>query len=351
MKMIYPLIAYLLLLCFFSVKAQDIHFSQIHASGAILNPALTGVFEGKYRLTGNYRAQWKSVTANYRTSMFTMDSNVFEIGEHQHIGFGANFYADVAGDLNYTNNFGGVSLSGIRSFDKEGSHILSIGFEFGRISNHFDPNRIVSYDSDPLAFAIGNNQLKAWDISTGLLWYKKIVNQQFLYFGAAMYHINEPSYNFFGEASTNQKLYRRYVLHGGANIKLSRHWILIPNFIFMKQGPFQQYTAGSYWRYDTRLSNNRVPAAFTAGGWLRALYLEDRPAVDAVIATFRMTYGQYIFTVSYDINVSSLSRASFGRGGPELSLIYIFGDQGITSGGGPPNGRRNRRNPIKCPHF
>ncbi|MEM6697047.1 MAG: type IX secretion system membrane protein PorP/SprF, partial [Bacteroidota bacterium] len=48
------------------VSAQDIHFSQIGYSPLNLNPALTGIFEGDMRFTGNYRQQWNPVV-NYQT--------------------------------------------------------------------------------------------------------------------------------------------------------------------------------------------------------------------------------------------------------------------------------------------
>jgi len=38
--------------------AQDPNFSQFFASPLTLNPALTGKFDGNFRLAGNYRNQW-----------------------------------------------------------------------------------------------------------------------------------------------------------------------------------------------------------------------------------------------------------------------------------------------------
>ena len=50
------------LVCMASVaSAQDPNFSQFFASPLTLNPALTGKFDGVYRIAGNYRNQWPTI--------------------------------------------------------------------------------------------------------------------------------------------------------------------------------------------------------------------------------------------------------------------------------------------------
>ena len=120
---------YMLLILFLPLvlilQAQDIHFSHLHTSPFALNPAMTGVFEGNLRLIGNYRNQWRSVTADYRTYMVSADANLIGINRQSSIGVGMQLYSDVAGDLDYTINSGNLSLSFIRSFDAKNSHIFS----------------------------------------------------------------------------------------------------------------------------------------------------------------------------------------------------------------------------------
>ena len=41
-----------------SSNAQDPHLSLYDAAPLFLNPAMTGVFEGDWRLHGQYRTQW-----------------------------------------------------------------------------------------------------------------------------------------------------------------------------------------------------------------------------------------------------------------------------------------------------
>jgi Type IX secretion system membrane protein PorP/SprF len=44
-----------------SLFAQDPQFVQFYASPLQLNPAMTGVHPGKWRVIANYREQWNSI--------------------------------------------------------------------------------------------------------------------------------------------------------------------------------------------------------------------------------------------------------------------------------------------------
>ena len=61
------LVAAVLACCGLTGMAQDIHFSQFYFSPLNLNPAATGIFDGDYRIAGNHRQQWRSVTTPYTT--------------------------------------------------------------------------------------------------------------------------------------------------------------------------------------------------------------------------------------------------------------------------------------------
>jgi len=52
---------------------------------------------------------------------------------------------------------------------------------------------------------------------------------------------------------------------------------------------------------------------------------------DAIVVMTQLEWGQFAFGISYDINVSSLTRVSTGRGGFELSARYIPLRSGVSS--------------------
>src|SRR5204862_4936964 len=46
-------------------SCQDAHFSQWLNTPLTLNPAMTGVFNGKFRFSNDYRSQWSGITKAY----------------------------------------------------------------------------------------------------------------------------------------------------------------------------------------------------------------------------------------------------------------------------------------------
>src|SRR4026208_572177 len=58
--------------------AQDPNFSQFFASPLTLNPALTGKFNGLFRVAGNYRNQWPSISNAFITSTASVDFGILQ---------------------------------------------------------------------------------------------------------------------------------------------------------------------------------------------------------------------------------------------------------------------------------
>ncbi len=94
-----------LLVLMFTVAtyAQDIHFSQYSASPLTLNPALTGNFNGFYRVSGIYRNQWPKLTSKFVT--YSVSADIFE--PNLYGGVGVRAMQNVEGEgVQKTNEFG-----------------------------------------------------------------------------------------------------------------------------------------------------------------------------------------------------------------------------------------------------
>ena len=55
------------------VCAQDVHLSQFYTAQQNLNPALSGYYNGAYRIAGNYRNQWREIGDPITTAMIAVD--------------------------------------------------------------------------------------------------------------------------------------------------------------------------------------------------------------------------------------------------------------------------------------
>ena len=57
----------------FGARSQDMHYSQYNEAPLLLNPALTGFFDGNHRFILNYKNQWKNLGAAYNNYDFSYD--------------------------------------------------------------------------------------------------------------------------------------------------------------------------------------------------------------------------------------------------------------------------------------
>src|SRR6185369_15701385 len=68
---------HIIVFCVFAitlVKAQDFHLSMYDAAPLFLNPAMTGLVEGKMRAHAQYRNQWNSVAYKpFTTALISFD--------------------------------------------------------------------------------------------------------------------------------------------------------------------------------------------------------------------------------------------------------------------------------------
>ena len=95
------LLTLLLFAGFVSVSlAQDPNFSQFFASPLTLNPALTGKFDGTFRVAGNYRNQWPSINNAFVTKTASADFHLLKnnLPEIDRWGFGVLFMNDQNGN-------------------------------------------------------------------------------------------------------------------------------------------------------------------------------------------------------------------------------------------------------------
>lgn len=323
--------------------AQDIHLSHIHASPTLLNPAMTGLFDGDIRFIANYRSQWNSITNGYRTAIGSVDMDLIGINQTTSIAGGLLLSTDKAGDLNFKTNNVNINLSAIKQLDGRGRNMIAVGFSNSFISNSVDYSQIVAFDAEPDILDGADDRITYWDFGAGLGWFYAMDRYTSFYVGTSLSHINKPFVSFFLDEKDDNatELYRKLVIHGGADLTLGKRSMLKPNFIFVDQGPHREINIGTFYRYAGKRNgvSRRSASAFYLGAWVRWYLEKDLSGIDAIVLSTRMDLNKYILSLSYDINISSWSEASYGRGGPEISFIKIL----------DLHRERRKRHRVMCP--
>jgi len=130
------------------VIAQDPNFSQFFASPLTLNPALTGKFDGVYRVAGNYRNQWPTINNAFTTYTASFDAGILKsrIPEYDQFGIGVLGFADDAGNGVLKNNALGLSLAYHKALDENGFHQLGVGFQGAYVGKRLDVTKVTFED-------------------------------------------------------------------------------------------------------------------------------------------------------------------------------------------------------------
>lgn len=314
--------------------AQDQHLSQYFASPATLNPALTGVVDGEFRLVANYRSQWGSF-APFTTYAASVDAAIHTKRDYgSYFGFGAFFLYDAFDDLQYKSTQVGLGFSYNQLLGKFPLQYLAYGVQAGMVQRGFDINNLnfgswweEGVNSDPSV--PGNYQKSIFaDLSAGIVWYMLPSYRTNFYLGISQTHINEPAQGFL--SGTTDRLQRKWSVNAGLEAHLNLKQSILPTLLFLKQGPSREMNLGTYWKYKFELKKRN---AFYWGAWYRIVRNEQAVvASDAFIVGTRFDLKNVNLAFSYDLNLSRLSRESHFRGGPEISLVFISHNKERESG-------------------
>ncbi len=302
--------------------AQDPNFSQFFASPLTLNPALTGKFDGLFRVAGNYRNQWPTIPNAYQTKTVSVDFGVLKnrLAEIDQLGVGLLGVSDNAGDGVLVTNYGGLSVAYHKGLDENGYHQIGAGFQGTFVSKRLDITKVYFEDQlTPLGFTgvtseiFSNKQVNVnyVDVNAGIFYNGSTNGYNNFYFGASMYHINRPKETFKGG---NYLLSARTTLQAGGKIPIGSYNYLHIAANHSMQAKAQNTMVGGAFSYSVN-RNEDNPVNVFIGSWYRFN--------DAVIPYIGLEFNSIHIGASYDVNTSSLKPGSNTRGGIEISLIYI----------------------------
>lgn len=345
------------LLCLFCLlaapreaQAQDPRFSQFYAAPTELNPAMIGVYEGKFRIVANYRELYSSILGShpFRTIAASFDMRQ-RVQQDDYFGFGFSVLRDEAGlsQFHRTKANLGASfmkqLGGSRYATYDQYLIAGAQLGFGQhglnwqrlwFSEQFNASGGFIDASAPSGESFDKQTTGLYlDFNAGLLWYVLFDDHLSLYAGGALHHLNNPNVSFI--EGSGDGLNTRWTAHAGGEIPFTRELSLLPAVAVMGQSTYFSTALGGNFRYTNR---DWKEVAIRAGAWVHlSNELESGVAMDAVVATAILEMERWNFGISYDITTSLLASANNSRGAFEFSFIYTHPAQW--------------RNGVKCPNF
>jgi type IX secretion system PorP/SprF family membrane protein len=306
------------------LSAQDPNFSQFFASPLTLNPALTGKFDGVYRVAGNYRNQWPTIFNAFTTYTASFDVGILKsrVPEFDQFGVGILGFADQAGDGALKTSSAALSLAYHKAIDENGLHQIGAGFQGGFVSKKLDVTKLTFEDElTTTGFVQGTTQevfsgsqvaVSYFDMNAGILYNGSSNGYNNFYMGVSAYHINRPKESFQGDQYF--LLNPRITFQGGGKIPVGQYNYLHFSANHSMQAKARNTVLGGAYGLNVN-GDIENPTIVYVGSWFRF--------GDAIIPYVGLEFGEFHFGATYDVNISSLKPGSNTRGGAEFSLIYI----------------------------
>ncbi|NCX96571.1 MAG: type IX secretion system membrane protein PorP/SprF [Chitinophagia bacterium] len=325
MKIKIAFAALTLSLCSLKAVAQaDIHFSQFYETSILRNPSLTGVFEKEFKVGGNYKKQWESISYPFET-MLAYGEVRRPIGRasNDFISFGFLGYRDKAGSLSQqiVSMYPAVNYS--KCLDEEHNTYLSVGFTAGYTQYSFDRSGVTVNNqyqnggysaANPTRENFSNTALSLWDLGTGINFNSSSGSKAstIYMFGVAGYHLSQPNYSYKEIPGVNMNM--RWNINGAVSFNVIESVASATHLNVALQGAFSEIMIGNLFSYSMDASKTAYTYMLTAGVFYRVN--------DAIIPVVRLSFKNLSFGYSYDVNVSRLTPASQMRGGNEFTLYY-----------------------------
>ncbi|MCB0599229.1 MAG: PorP/SprF family type IX secretion system membrane protein [Lewinellaceae bacterium] len=336
MKLIKPLLFFLLTAIMGTLQAQDIHFSLFNMSPLTLNPANTGAFYGTARIGGIYRGQWYNVSGadGYETPSFYVDAPILRgFRDQDWIGVGGAIYNDNAGTVNLRTSASMLSASYHLGLGKDGKSVLTLGLQGGNVQRRFDSKKALFDDSfdrdrnlevttsqDPLAGGTmggGNDKTSYLDFAAGLLFRSQIDAQSNFELGVAAAHLTQPKDAFAPNDTINasgaNKRPMRITAHTKYEWALTDRWSAAPTAMFQASKGATEVSLQAWAGY---MVNPEMQVKLNFGLGYRF--------GDAGKVLLGLDYKDLRVAAAYDVNFSQLNAATNYQGAFEIAAWYII---------------------------
>lgn len=321
------------------MNAQDEHFSQFFAVPMHMNPALTGAYNGTYRMTAIHRDQWNSaIESPFRTFAAggdtRLDFNFGKIKTRDHFGVGLLFVSDRVAEIQTLTNKVSMYLAYHKRFGDKIPSYLGAGFTFGVIQRNINYdnltfndqfNQVNAFDM-PTDELLPPNNVGSMDLGIGLNYYIELEDNTQYYVGFSAQHLTKPNISYFKRLQNQNpsldlsaQLPSKYVFHISMDKQLKYRWDLQPRLVYQTQGESKQIDIGTNLEHTFKDLNT----ALILGMWVTGVSDLDGTHLENITPLVGIKKGLFIFGLSYDIHMRDTFDSTFGLNTFEFSIRFI----------------------------
>lgn len=284
---LYVVVAFLVAVL--GANAQDFHFSQFYASPLTLNPALTGNFNGFYRITGIYRNQWPGLTQNkpaFSTPSISLDFSLLKDKlKHGSLGVGLVFVNDQQNGKSFNTNHILGSVAYNMGFGPTNKFQIGLGFQGGVAMTKVDFAKLqfadgyysdptsgtgFSYDAAQAGESLASGSKVKGVFNAGLFLKYEFHKGMRVYAGYSFNNATQYKQDYILNSIEQFRIPFRHTVHGGFEFDVKDAAVLIPGVLFQTQAKATEtnfgLTAGIHVKRDP---DPLQRATFFLGLWNR----------------------------------------------------------------------------------
>ncbi|MBP7821428.1 MAG: PorP/SprF family type IX secretion system membrane protein [Saprospiraceae bacterium] len=323
-----------------SLSAQDIRFTQFYASPLTLNPAMTGLMDGKFRVGAIYRDQWRSVLEQPYTTFSAAFDVKFDLSLHKRnkdfVGVGLMFYNDKVNSIDFITNQLALSGAYHKSLTQDNTQYLSLGIQAAlsqrslNYENIFFGDQFNGIDGYTRATdeILPQNNFGFSDYAVGLSYLISPKRNTSFMAAGSIHHFLKPQFSFYKRSDTevyanitDNRLNIKYSAQFSAQFPIAQQVSLLPRLLFAVQGNHTDVNVGSNIKFAL---SNTSSTSLQLGTWLRpALNGFNSVSLDALVLLLGIEYQSLLIGMSYEANLRSLSQSRNTQGAFEISLTYM----------------------------
>jgi type IX secretion system PorP/SprF family membrane protein len=316
-----------------AIRAQDKHFTQFYAAPLALNPALTGAFEGRYRVSTIYRDQWRKVLENpIKTYALAADLR-FDASRRKNtedgIGIGLMFFNDKVSVVDFSTTQVALSVAYHKSLGTNNRQFLSLGVQGGLTQRNVNYesltfqdqfNGFTGYDGATRE-DLPTNNFSYTDYNVGLNYTAQIGKNGRFFIGAALHHFTQPRVAFFEDTEKGGKLFTKASAQVAASLPFDKRnrVSMQPRLLVASQGPHLEINTGTNFRFAL---GEYGSSALHVGTWVRPVKNSDGMGLDAAVVLMGFEINNVLFGLSYDLNLRAL-QANQRQAAFEFSVAYL----------------------------
>lgn len=321
------------------LSGQDIHYTQFYNAPFQVSPSQIGLFEGDFRLQGNYRNQWRTVPVGYETITLAADKRFYSKNANQFFSGGLGFNYDQAGDGQLNNTQ--INLMG--SFTKRTSNktYLTLGGIIGLNQRSFNLDGLTFDDQidldqgvlDPILqtaenFGSQSNSFINYSVGVNFRFQAKdsvelvdrLDKRTKLDVGLGAFNLSRPNQSFEDDVAGLDVRMSPYAF---GTLQITDNFDVVGSFLAQFQGTYRAFLYGAAIKWHLSRHPGRQLAA-QAG-----VNFRSHDFGESWSPTAEIHYNSWRVGLSYEVNTSGFQVATDRDSGPEISIRYIFKKPGV----------------------